>query len=82
MPTIAHSDVPAYDLTRAREFYSELFWWNFVASQGFPDYYLIETTGLDGRPATGGGMGKRGNPDQRMINYIVIHEINEYVSRV
>jgi hypothetical protein len=82
MPTIVHFDVPADDLTRARKFYSELFGWNFIAPPGFPDYYLIETTGLDGRPATGGGMGKRGNPAQRMMNYIGIPEINEYVSRV
>jgi hypothetical protein len=87
MPTIVHFDVPADDLTRAGKlragkFYSELFGWNFIAPPGFPDYYLMETTGLDGRPATGGGMGKRGNPDQRMMNYIGIPEINEYVSRV
>lgn len=82
MPTIVHFDVPADNLSRARKFYSELFGWKFIAPTGFPDYYLIETTGIDGKPAMGGGMGKRGSPDQRMMNYIGIPDIDEHASRV
>ncbi|MDD1705689.1 MAG: VOC family protein [Methanoregulaceae archaeon] len=82
MPTIVHFDVPADDPSRAREFYSGLFLWNFIAPPGFPDYYLIETQGLDGTPSIGGGLGKRRSPDQRILNYLGIPAIDDYAARV
>lgn len=82
MPTIVHFDLPAEDLLRAKRFYSELFGWKFVAPPGFPDYYLIETADLEGKPATGGGMGKRESPDQKIMNYIGIPSIDEYSVKV
>ena len=82
MPTIVHFDVPADDVPRARAFYSGLFDWTFTAPPGFPDFSLIETGDLEGRPATGGGMGKRGSPDQRIMNYFGVPDIDEYASRV
>ncbi|HPX73420.1 MAG TPA: VOC family protein [Methanoregulaceae archaeon] len=82
MPTIVHFDVPADDVARARIFYSGLFGWTFTAPPGFSDFYLIETRDLEGKPATGGGMGKRGSPDQRIMNYFGVPDIEEYASRV
>ena len=82
MPTIVHFDLPAEDLVRAKTFYTELFGWKFVAPPGFPDYYLIETTGLDGKQATGGGMGKRRSPEQRIMNYMGVHSVDDYSARV
>jgi len=82
MPTIVHFDLPAEDLVRAKKFYTELFGWKFVAPPGFPDYYLIETTGLDGKQATGGGMGKRGSPEQRIMNYMGVPSVDDYSARV
>ena len=82
MPTIVHFDVPADDFPRARAFYSGLFGWTVTAPPGFPDFYLIETRDLEGKPATGGGMGKRGSPDQRIMNYVGVPDIDEYASRV
>ena len=78
MPTIVHFDLPADDPQRAKKFYTELFGWNFVAPPGFQDFYLIETSDLEGKPALGGGMGKRGSPDQRIVNYIGVTSIEEY----
>lgn len=82
MPTIVHFDLPADDTDRAKKFYSRLFGWNFVAPPGFPDFYLIETTDLEGKPALGGGMGKRGSPDQRIMNYIGVPSLEEYCKKV
>lgn len=82
MPTIVHFDVPADDVPRARAFYSGLFGGTFTALPGFPDFYLIEICNLEGKPATGGGMGKRGSPDQRIMNYFGVPDIDEYASRV
>ena len=82
MPTIVHFDLPADNPARAREFYTGLFGWKFIAPPGFPDFYLIETTDLEGKPALGGGMGKRGSSDQRIMNYIGVPSLEEYCRKV
>ncbi|MDD1656410.1 MAG: VOC family protein [Methanomicrobiales archaeon] len=81
MPTIVHFDLPAEDLARARKFYGELFGWTFVRPPAPMEYYLIMTTGLDGSPGVGGGMGKRGAPDQRMTNYFGVPSIDQYLEK-
>ena len=81
MPTIVHFDVPADDPGRARKFYGELFGWEFTET-GFPDFSLLETKALDGSAGVGGGLGKRGAPEQRIMNYIGVASIDEYVERV
>lgn len=81
MPTIVHFDVPAEDIERGRKFYTELFGWTF---QSFPEmqYDLITTTNLDGTPGVGGGMGKRMDPSQRMMNYFGVPSIEAAMKKV
>ena len=75
MATIVHFDLPAEDLERAKTFYSSLFGWNFELVPGGTDYYLISTTTEDGSPGIGGGMGKRGMPDQKITSYIGVSSV-------
>jgi predicted enzyme related to lactoylglutathione lyase len=82
MATIVHFDLPADDPPRAMAFYRELFGWKFEKSEGPFEYYLIETTGLDGSPGPGGGMGRRGAPDQRIMNYIGVADLDASLARV
>jgi uncharacterized protein len=81
MPAIVHFDVPAEDVERAKKFYSALFGWQF---ESFPDlqYYLFTTTNLDGTPGVGGGMGKRMEPSQRMMNYFGVPSIDAAMKQV
>jgi uncharacterized protein len=81
MPTIVHFDVPAEDIDRAKKFYSALLGWKF---ESFPEmhYNLITTTNLDGTPGVGGGMGKRMEPSQRMMNYFGISSIDIAMKQV
>jgi hypothetical protein len=81
MPTIVHFDRPAEDLARARKFYEGLFGWTFERPPAPMEYYLITTTGLDGSPGPGGGMGKRGAPDQRMTNYFGVPSLDQYLQK-
>lgn len=46
------------------------------------DYYLVETEGLNGEPGTGGGLGKRGETDQRIMNYTGVPSVDEYLEKV
>ena len=81
MPTIVHFDGPADDLFRARKYHSELCGWNLYTAPGFPDFFLMETSGLDRKSSNGGGTGKRGSPDKRIRIDIGIPDIDEYKER-
>ena len=57
---IAHFDIEADDVERARRFYERVFGWRFEA-WGPPDFYLIHT-GTDREPGVLGLMHKRREP--------------------
>lgn len=83
MPTIAHFDLPADDLERAKKFYEELFGWKFTSVPGMPmPYYLIETKDLKGNDSVGGGMGPRGAPDQKIVNYMGVKSVEDSIAKV
>lgn len=54
---IAHFDIHADDVERARRFYERVFGWRFEA-WGPPDFYLIHT-GTDADPGIHGSVSKR-----------------------
>ena len=82
MPTIVHFDVAADNPERAKRFYEALFGWEMESPPGMPDYYLIETTDLEGKRGVGGGLGKRGEPNQKITSYIGVDSIDDYSSKV
>ncbi|MCG7855074.1 MAG: VOC family protein, partial [Methanoregulaceae archaeon] len=81
MSTVVHFDLPADNVERARTFYTGLFDWKFIAPPGFSDYYLVETFDQDGNPSLGGGLGKRGSADQRIMNYIGVSSVDYYCDK-
>ncbi|WP_048051484.1 VOC family protein [Methanosarcina soligelidi] len=82
MPTIVHFDIPADDSERAKNFYSRLFGWKFEKPLETMDYYLIETEGPKGESGPGGGLRKREGADQRIMNYIGVPSVDEYLEKV
>ena len=81
MSTIVHFDVPAENIERAKKFYSGLLGWKFESWPGM-EYNLITTTNLDGVPGVGGGLGKRMDPSQRMVNYFGVKSIDAAIEEV
>lgn len=81
MSTIVHFDVPAENIDRAKKFYTELLGWKFESWPGM-EYNLITTTNLEGVPGVGGGMGKRVDPSQRMVNYFGVKSIDAAIQQV
>jgi hypothetical protein len=57
---IAHFDIAASDVERARRFYERVFGWRFEA-WGPPDFYLIHT-GTAADPGIHGSVSKRSKP--------------------
>lgn len=82
MATIVHFDLPADDPERAKTFYASLFGWTYEPVPGIPDFSLIATTDTDGTPGVGGGLGKRGAPDQRITNFIGVPSIDTTLEEV
>jgi len=82
MPTIVHFDIATDDPARAKRFYEALFDWKMESPPGMTDYYLIETSDLDGKRGVGGGLGKRGEPNQRITSYVGVDSVDDYISKV
>ena len=82
MPTIVHFDIATDDPERAKNFYEGLFGWKMESPPGFSDYYLIETRDLNGGIGVGGGLGKRGDPGQKITSYIGVSSVDEYTAKV
>ena len=82
MPTIVHFDIAADDPERAKQFYEALFEWKIEKLPGPVPYYLIATTDLTGEAGVGGGMAKRTSPDQNITNFIGVHSVDEYITKV
>lgn len=82
MATIIHFDMGVDDPERAEKFYSQLFGWKFNLLPGPIPYYLVETNDLKGNPGPGGGMAKRTDPQQGVVNYIGVSSIDETVEKI
>ncbi len=82
MPTIVHFDIASDNPGRAKGFYGSLFGWVIESPPGMKDYYMIETTDLDGKPGLGGGLGRRGEPSQRITVYFGVDSVDKYSQRV
>lgn len=82
MPTIVHFDIAADDPERAKKFYEELFNWKIELLPGPINYYLIETTDLNGKKGIGGGMATREKPEQKITNFIGVNSMDDYIVKV
>jgi len=76
MSAITHFMVPA------KKFYTVLFEWKIEKMLGPVEYYGIETTDKDGKKGLGGGLGKRENPSDVIVNYIDVPSIDVYTAKV
>jgi hypothetical protein len=78
MPTIVHFEIPVDNIERAKSFYSKLFDWEIKEMPGM-DYWLITTSG---EKAVGGGLMKRQNPQQPIVNYIDVSSVDKYAAEI
>ena len=58
MPRLIHFELGADDMQRAASFYETVFGWRFEKWAGPMEYWLI-STGEEGEPGIGGGLGKK-----------------------
>ena len=77
--TIVHFEIPADDVERAKEFYSELFGWELSAPPGFEHYWVFDTGDPEQDP--GGGLMERQAEGQGIVHYIQVESVADYVTK-
>jgi predicted enzyme related to lactoylglutathione lyase len=82
-PTIVHFEIPADDVERARKFYSTLFGWKIEKIEGEMAYWMISQSGASSdKSSLGGGLIKRKDPQQPVLNCVGVPSIDEYSKSV
>ena len=77
---VIHFEIPAQDLNRLRQFYSDLFGWDMQAPPGTSDYVMINAP-TEG-PGIGGMIMKKQAPQQTITNYVSVESVAEYCEKV
>ena len=81
MSRIVHFELPADDPERAIEFYKKVFGWHIYKWEGPIDYWLIET-GKEPEPGIDGGLGRRQDPNEGVVNTIGVDSVDEAVKKI
>ena len=81
MPRVVHFEIPADDPEKTVAFYEKVFGWGFHKWEGPQDYWLI-STGPDDQPGINGGLMKRMNPGQPVVNTLDVPSVDDYVAKI
>ncbi len=81
MNRITHFDIYADNPERAVKFYGDVFGWQSEKWEGPMDYWLM-TTGPDDKPGINGGISKRQDSADRVVNTIDVDSVDEVTAKV
>lgn len=81
MNTVGHVEIPAENINRVKDFYSNLFdWeWNYIEEM---DYHIYVTKDKDGNVPAGGGIVKKENANQSILNYVNVDDIASTAAKI
>ena len=86
MPTVEYFQIPADDISRAKEFYKKVFGWEMQkwnsSENSEQEYWMFQTQDDKGNPGLGGGLMKRQSPQHTVTNFITIPSIEDYSSKI
>ena len=81
MTSITHFNIPADNVEKAKNFYTELFGWEIERLPGPFEYFEIRTKTAEGKEGLAGGLAKRMVPHEGITNYVDVPDIDEYLSK-
>lgn len=81
MPKINHFEINADNPQRAIEFYKNVFKWKVEKWEGPLDYWII-IAGDEDEMGINGGLQKRENKEDKIINYIGVESVNNIIKKV
>ncbi|MGN6823202.1 MAG: VOC family protein [Candidatus Nitrosocosmicus sp.] len=86
MPTVEYFQIPADDISRAKEFYNKVFGWEMQkwnnSENSEQEYWMFQTKDDEGNPGLGGGLMKRQSSQHTVTNFITVSSIEEYSSNI
>lgn len=77
---IVHFEIPADNVERAQKFYKQAFGWK-ISDPWKMNYFFVETR-KQGEEGINGGLMKRQNAGQPLMNYIAVKSIDAALARV
>lgn len=81
MSRVVHFEIPSDNPEKTVGFYEEVFGWKFNKWDGPMDYWLIET-GEEGAPGINGGLMKRQQEAQSVVNTIDVPSVDAFIQKV
>ncbi|MCC6543080.1 MAG: VOC family protein [Nitrospirae bacterium] len=81
MPRVTHFEISAAEPERAISFYNEVFGWKINKWEGPIEYWLV-ATGEKEEPGIDGGIMRRGQFTENVVNSIEVPDIDEYIDKV
>ena len=81
MPRVVHFEIPVNDIDRSIAFYQKVFGWTFKKFDG-PELYYLVSTGPKDQPGIDGGLLKKRDPRQPMVNTIQVENVDATISWV
>jgi len=81
MSRVVHFEIPSDNPDQTVGFYEKVFGWKFNKWDGPMEYWLIET-GEENTPGINGGLMKRQQPGQSVVNIIDVASVDAFVQKV
>jgi uncharacterized protein len=78
---ICHFEIPADDTTALASFYTELFGWEIRPMGGFDGYWGVNPVPGGGEEVLKGGMMARQHPQQTIMNYVLVEDVDAYSAK-
>lgn len=82
MPTVCHFEIPAFNIERAKKFYSELFGWKIEKFKAHKNYWIFNTEDLNGQRGITGAIETKQNEQHKITCNICVDSIDEYIAKV
>jgi uncharacterized protein len=77
---VVHFEIPCDDPKKTMDFFTNVFGWKFIQF-GTMDYWTV-MTGDEKSPGINGGLMKKLDPQQPVVNSINVASVDEYVKKI
>ena len=77
---VVHFEIPSEDPEKSMSFFEEVFGWQFRQFGEQPYWFVI--TGEEGAPGINGGLMKRKDPRQPVVNSVMVENIDQTLADI
>lgn len=77
---VVHFEIPCNDPQKTMDFFNEVFGWTY--QQFGTEQYWSVMTGDPKSPGINGGIMKKRDPDQPVVNSILVENVDEFIAKI